>query len=172
MHYIVYPRYFVTPLLGSDHDEKSDGDLEVVDLYAMYMNRFAKRDSWPFQERVLAVALRLFGPDFQNWLRLQNDNPKLRGMNLEFLNDTLRFIETGQRHVSYLSWIELMNEMDDGVSLPPQSQSSLLRPYKTKETAQVLQAWCRRPHGLDDLVCSLNAFFGSRRFQDKTQDRS
>lgn len=172
MNFIVYPRYFTSKLLGSDRDEKSDGDLEVIDLYAMYMNRFVKREAWPFQERVLSVALRLFGSNFESWLSMQRNNPKLRGMNLEFLNDTLRFIETGHRHVSYLSWIELMNELDDGVTLPPRNQSSILRPFKTKETAQVLQAWCRRPHGLDDLVCTLNAFFGSRRYQDKSKDRS
>jgi hypothetical protein len=172
MNFTVYPRYFVTELVGSDVDIKSDGDLEVIDLYAMYMSRFAKRDSWAFQERVLAVALRLFGTDFQKWLTMQRNNPKLLGLNLEFLNDTLRFTEGLVRQVSYHGWIEILNEMDDGIALPPRSQGSILRPFGTKETAQVLQAWCRRPRGLDDLVCTLNAFFGSRRHLAPLKDRS
>lgn len=170
MNLTVYPRYFVTPVIGADADRKSDGDQEVVDLYAMYMNRLAKRESWDFQDRVLSVALRLFGTDFRKWLDLQRDNPKLLGLNQEFLNDTLRFIEGGIRQVSYFSWIEIMNELGDGTSLPSPSQSTSLRPFGMKETAQVLQAWCRRPRGLDDLVCSLNAFFGSRRHIAQSQN--
>lgn len=167
MKFTVYPRYFTTALYGSDMDMKSDGDLEVVDLYAMYMNRFGERYSWAFQERVLAAALRLFGPNFQKWLDMQRNNPKLLGMNQEFLNDTLRFIDEGRRNLSYESWIELMNELGDDVPLPPRSQGGTLRSFGMKETAQVLQAWCRRPRGLDDLICTLNACFGSRRHQVK-----
>lgn len=159
----VYPRYYVTATPEAESNMKSDGDPEVVDLYSMYMNRTVRTDSWGYRRRVFAAAHRLLGPSFTAWLELQQNNPSIAGLNLEYLVDTVRFLQGNHRQVSYPTWIELLNELGDGNVIIPRSSVSLSRPAGLKETAQALQAWCRRPRGFEDLVCFLFACFGKSR---------
>jgi len=163
MQITVYPRHFVTRNNTGDGVILSKGDVTVETLMALLHDPKVRSDSWGFERRVLDSALRLFG-DFDQWLADNRANPRVVGFAIGFLNDTLQFIETGERQMSPLNWYELLHEGDDVPAADPyQFTPSHLASKTGESTIQVLQRWCAHPNGFEDLISTLHVLFGNAR---------
>lgn len=163
---MTYPRCFTTGLRkDAGGNRLCKGDPEIIALYQIYLNRTVDTSGWSFRKRVLANALRLFG-EFKLWTETQSVNPVINGYNLEFLSDTLNFIQTGQRRMGIMQWFELLNEVSEISTVDQHTRLSPITIPALQSTERTLQKWCSHPNGFDDLMLSLNVFFGAERAPD------
>lgn len=156
---LVYPRRF-TSRVQSEQSHRSHGDQAVDMIYSDLTDHRFNTRSYEFQKRVVDCALRLFG-DFRGWTADQQDNPDVAGYNVLFIDDTLEYIKTGQRQMSPMTWIGLLNEGDS-------KDKAVIRfalkevPVKSATTIEILQQWCAHPDGVEDLALTLYVLFGSK----------
>jgi len=168
MQTVVYPRLYRIGLPGPDDTINSRGDETVSELFRVYEQGAVDVTGMDFKLRILDCGLRLFG-DIREWMLLQRNNPNLLGYNLEFLRDTLKYIATGERDLSPLIWLDLVTER----SLHSTQAHHLTLPElsipKEIETPQMLQLWCSRKNGFQDLVQSLFLLFGRARVEEESE---
>lgn len=156
----VHPRFFTTITPADEQTVVvSEGDASIDTLYDIYVCRKVNTASWTFRSEVLRQALRLFG-NFQEWLEYQRANPAISGYNRDFLEDTVRYIQTGQRQMLVLNWVELMDEID--YRERPVTTRVPLTLLSNANTVQVLQTWCSHTDGVEDLVQTLYVLFGHK----------
>ena len=149
-------------------DDVRSGDPEVVALFDEYCKPANAGATWGFRKRVLKAAKRLFSGDI-NWFIRQDTNRKVRDYNYEFLLDTIRFIATGQRRISVLSWGDLIQNHPEDTYLSVRERHGIadaFRDYALKtNAAEMIQRWCSWPGGVDDMVFSLHWLFGEIRIK-------
>lgn len=146
----------------------SDGDETLSQLYRLYVSRSVNTDSWEFRKRVIACVSPFFG-ELELWFSQQYvENNFVYGLNFEFLQDTLRFIRTGKREMSVLTWLELVLD-NPKVILGSANRHRLslvsLTPFEQEDFKEggMLARWLSYPSGFDDLVMSSYLLFGEAR---------
>lgn len=158
---VVFPRLYSIYVPGDDKAEpiNSRGDETVTELFRVYESGVIPINNMDFRLRVLDCAMRLFG-DFHEWMLLQRNNPNLLGHNVGFLSDCIKYITTGKRDLQALTWLGLVTERSTHTTLAHHMTLPELSVSKDVDTAQVIQLWCSRPNGFEDLVVALFLFFG------------
>jgi hypothetical protein len=164
MQTVVYPRLYQVLVPGENQVINSRGDETVSELFRVYEAGAVDVSGMEFKLRVLDSAIRLFG-DIREWMLLQRNNPNLLGYNLQFLRDTLQYLTTGDRELSPLIWLDLVSER----SLHSTQAHHLTLPELEIKTPEVLQLWCSRKGGFEDLVQSLFLLFGVARVEEETE---
>ena len=136
----------------------------VEALYAEYVKKNPAWNSFEFRERILRTALEAFGlVSFESWYQSQHQSPACGDMHNEFLTDTLKFITTGQRRMHLMSWSSLLHMTDDGSAIGPVSEEAE-QFFKNRNhfmLNDVIQVWCSRDGGLEDLLGTLHILFGN-----------
>lgn len=162
-YFITYPRCFVKRApLEATANSLSKGDAELMVLYDQYINAKIDTSTWEFRKRVLSIAMRLFD-GFGQFVDDQSRDPNVNGYNLDFLKDTLNYIETGERKLGCEQWIELVNEVEE-ISTVHTGQRLNVTAYKgLRSTSDTIQKWLSWPRGFEDLMLSLYVFFGGQR---------
>lgn len=163
---VVFPRLYRIQLPGPDDTIFSRGDETISELFRIYETGAQDTANLTFRLRVLDSAVRLFG-DFHEWMTLQRNNPNLLGYNLEFLRDTLRYILTGHRDMSPLIWLDLVAEKSIHTTQAHHLTLSELAPPKDLDTTKLIQLWCSRKGGFEDLLQSLFLLFGKALQQEQ-----
>ena len=150
-----------------------DPNPDVDSLYNEWIDRGAEVVNFDFREKVLIVAMDAFGTaDFRRWYEAQLLSPVYGDLHGRFLEDTLQFIEIGQRTMSLQNWMALVNERDTGerqsvlgdkakaffgIPVPGfrdrRSQNEFLLP--------IIQQWNTHPSGFEDLLLTLHILFGA-----------
>lgn len=158
----VYPSRFTSRGSG-EGVVVSTGDVTVKSLYDIYMARTASSRSWRYRRAVLETAMRLFG-EFDVWLNDQMGNPNINGFNRSFINDTVTFIEGGSRSTSVFTWRDIIDGSTDlgrSISL---SQLAIVPGKRGDQgkTSKIIQRWCSRERGIEDLILTLYVLFGDR----------
>ena len=74
------------------------GSIAAV-LYNRYVNRTENTNCWEFRQKAIDNAIRAFG-DIKQWLNLQQFNTHLCDIAFDFIHDTGKYINTGERTVS------------------------------------------------------------------------
>lgn len=159
---VVYPRGFTSVGDGDGLVTLSKGDLAVELLYGMMNDRAHKHGFWGFQSQVIDAAIRLFG-DFDAWVKAQREDPQLAGHAVQFIDDTLAYLETGERQMRHESWIGLISDTNQTARAASAASSAFNGPSTAPSTDRVLQRWCSHPNGVDDLLATLNLLFGRAR---------
>lgn len=161
---VIYPRLYVGQEKEGYGVVISEGDAIVGELWEKKLNPTINTFDWGYTEKVLESAIRLFG-NFEDWLTLQRQNPKIVGYNLEFLVDTLRFIRTGQRELSIATWEQLLTEAT-GPQLSPlktNARPSDLQLLPEERKYQIFKTWLSKPNGVTDMIQTLHLVFGHSR---------
>lgn len=161
-----YPRGYQAFRIDAERDQKaSAGDSEVEVLYRWFITRKVNPDAWDYRVKVLAAALRLFGPNFAKWAALQQrDNPYVYEHNYDFLSDTYGYLAGNDRKLMLQSWEELLMEYPSAVvlnTLQNRYSEDPVSVLPSPKTVDVLQAWCSRENGFEDLVYTLHILFGT-----------
>lgn len=159
---VVYPRFFTSAHKGKGGVVVSRGDLGVELLYDMLVDKAHNHGTWAFQSAVIDQALRLFG-DFHDWAEAQRKDPHITGYNARFIEDTLKFIETGERDLCHENWMALVNENPHAAQLAGAHERAAPRLWQSPSTVTALQKWCSHPNGVEDLLCTLHLLFGRAR---------
>lgn len=141
---------------------------EIDNLFSkMYKNEAGVR-TMEFRERILKVSMNAFGTtSFYEWCELQTTNPYFGNMHRRFLNDTFKFINTGEREINIDNWDRLVQakkaEWND-LKTPfeykdyfKMNQVAIFRrPFGIKGT---IQSWVSQPGGFEDMIRSLRIIF-------------
>lgn len=144
--------------------ETRHGDPQVVKLWSIYTQGGNNSEDWTFRSRVIACAKRLFDQT-PNWFTMQDRNRFVQEYNHLFIIDTLRFIATGRRNINIHTWPDLVSyypDADNGDYIRRRHGiADQIRDLSIDtKTDAILQNWCKRPGGFDDMMCSLNILFG------------
>lgn len=139
------------------------GDLIINELWDRYTSPLNQSTMWSFRKRVIKAAKRLLAGR-PNWFITQDENPWVAEYNYQFVVDTLRFIGTGRRRMSVHTWRELVRHApEDGLSVASERHDIADMFTKLDLTTSVdalIQMWCSRPKGFDDMVNTLYLLFG------------
>lgn len=158
---VVFPRQYSSTVPGDDKAAPMDslGDETVTELFRVYESGVIPISNLDFRLRVLDCAVRLFG-DFHAWVLLQRNNPNLIGHNVGFLSDCIKYITSGKRDLAPMSWLGLVGEKSSHTTMAHHMTQPDLAVSKDVDTAEIIQLWCSRPQGFEDLLVSLFLFFG------------
>lgn len=150
---------------------------DVDKLWEQYCGGFQFTTSFEFREKILLAALRAFGTDnFYEWCKLQEQSPFYTDMHRRFLIDTLEFINTGHRSMNVQTWSRLIEAREVGVndrnirvnfdnyfniSAPNENGLTTIENKPGVDLNKVIWHWTKAPNGVEDLIASLQIFFGS-----------
>jgi hypothetical protein len=150
-----------------------DANPTVEALYGRWINRAPATTAFEFRKQVLNAALDAFGTDnFFYWYTAQAGSPAFGDLHRDFMEDTLHYIQTGQRKMCLENWQALLTTDDSGErSEELSSAAKAFFGIKTPEEQwrspqyrrldEVIQKWCSQPTGFEDLLSTLHVLFGN-----------
>ncbi|MBE0438204.1 MAG: hypothetical protein IBX57_00360 [Gammaproteobacteria bacterium] len=144
-----------------DPKKFEDGVIKEYLRQASESERF--RNSWEFKKFAIAYVKEILTVDsmglITTWVRsnARADTP-LTGKRLDFLIDTMSFVNTGKRKISIINWNDLIpNLYDYDVNI--QKSKSLYGDVKHLEeitprcsVSEFITRWCSHPDGFNDMV--------------------
>lgn len=120
-------------------------------------------DDIEFREKILKIALNAFGAsDFHQWVSIQMSGPSTGDIHMDFLQDTLNFIDTGRRRMNLHTWTTMlsMTEITHNET-PDEGQFAwFFKGNRNVKLVDVIQRWCGQPNGFADLAQTLHVLFG------------
>ena len=161
----------INQIIGNAPKESSVYNSEVTSVYEELIKTPYRINQFEIRERILKAALTCFGfKNFYDWVFVQQQSNTLDVLAAEFIEDTVRFIQTGKRRLSIVTWDRLIDPKQRNTSFK-YSEAFLkeLRQMKagTNEyaitqygTIEIIQAWCTQPNGIEDMCATLYILFG------------
>ena len=148
----------------------------ITELYQKQISGGLEPTTLAFRNKVLVAALAAFGTmKFDQWYLQQLRSPAYGDTHSRFLDDTLNFISGQAREMHPMTWAGIV-AMDTNTAIPApyskvadkffdlksilQGSNTCIRKDRT-ELVDVIQSWCSRPKGFEDMLCTLNVLFGS-----------
>ena len=132
-----------------------DGDPVLVELIKrLSLSRLHNLDSMD-KLAFIDCAKRLFG-DFDSFVKYNIENNNLiHGHDLDFLMDTVEFVNGGVRSLSIETWMNLLNQE------PKKPADVPVDPYITLNYTgtNYIGKWLRQPNGMADLISTLIIMF-------------
>ncbi len=170
--FCMYPRGYVSFAKDQSIDENIiednitllEGDATFMVLYKQFLSHQVNTDGWEYQSSVIKSAMRLFG-NYAIWAGFQaSSNDRVNGLALAFIKDTVDFLRTGYRHMSVITWRDLVED----------NPEAILNSASRKRMVDVLGdisdiihnplgLWLSKPDGFGDLIISLYICFGTER---------
>lgn len=142
----------------------SEFNRAVEKIYVSYVRQEPHTNSFGFREQVLRAALTAFGTsNFHAWYKLQIQSPVLGRLHRDFLDDTLRFITEGRRDMTLETWgslIDIENADAGTVGISDYAREYFGSNRPDPSVIDVVQEWCSKPNGLEDLLGTLHILFG------------
>jgi hypothetical protein len=136
----------------------------VEALYAGYIKRLPNSGSFEYRKEILLAALSAFGtPNFRAWYFVQHDSPAAGDLHNRFLTDTLKFLSEGRREMSLETWASLLTITDEGNNIGGVSDYAVkfFEYGNNDKLTDVIQLWCEKSGGLEDLLGTLHILFGN-----------
>lgn len=145
----------------------------VEGLYSDYIKNSVNTGAPKFRASILSAAIDAFGTkSFLVWYMSQFNSPSAGSLHNDFLTDTLRFINTGSRHMSLETWMSLITITDetDNIGKVPDEVKTFFSVGEFERISaarnnvmviEVIQKWCSKPGGLEDLLGTLHILFGN-----------
>lgn len=143
----------------------------VDNVYSgMIRNDYSLHD-FEFRKKILTTAIKAFGTVyFDFWVLAQFKADTTSQLHGQFLEDTIKFIQTGRRDMSLETWAALLRISDEGNNIGemPELVADYLgintpgtaRIRKVVPVNEVIQAWCSKVNGLEDMLMTLHILFG------------
>lgn len=98
--------------------------------------------------------------DFRQWLWVNvSANNLVNDLCLDFLKDTLQFIETGSRSMSIDTWYNLIERNPTPTELSQDRIDNFKKIY-IPNTEEMLAKWCGNENGVVDLFKTAHILFG------------
>ena len=141
------------------------GSIAAV-LYNRYVNRTENTNCWEFRQKAIDNAIRAFG-DIKQWLNLQQFNAHLCDIAFDFIHDTVRYINTGERTVSThtagaLIQAAVNNRVIGGGYTGRVVRQVILADVLKVKPENVIQTWLSYEGGFEDMLCTMYILFGKR----------
>tara|TARA_B100001057_G_scaffold463613_1_gene517916 strand:+ start:134534 stop:135073 length:540 start_codon:yes stop_codon:yes gene_type:complete len=142
---------------------------EVEALALEYRTCTRKQVSMDFLGRMVHTAKILLGPNPISHLSSLYERRALvseSDYNYDFLQDTVKFIETGHRTMGISTISQLMDFLgeDEKFEFHPLKYLPPINPTRMERTSQpcesVYTRWLQQPNGVNDMLCTLIVLFG------------
>lgn len=128
-------------------------------------------DDINFREELLKIALQAFGTmSFQEWVSINQQGPSTGDMHMEFIQDTLQFIQTGKRSMNLHSWTMMLSLSEVTHNDTPNEgqfkwffvNENAFGPQRCRNQSvvDVIQRWCSQEGGFIDMAQTLHVLFG------------
>lgn len=155
--------------------QPGDNDLcvndEVDELYASYVKNLPGVTTIDFRNQVLKAALHAFGSmSFYRWYCAQRASPGMGDLQYRFLADTLGYLQGQRRSMDMPMWEDLLTATQAVETSPAYVAASekffgvhptMSKADRNDDLIDVIQMWCSRPNGIEDLLQSLHLLFGN-----------
>lgn len=124
--------------------------------------------SFNYRRSVLSEALRAFGTSsFRDWCKLQEDSYTFSENHRRFIEDTLKFVATGERNFGLMPW-EFTLKQENATFKSRQKpfdfetffNSTATNGNKDFTVLNLVQLWVSQPKGFEDMLVSLHLIFG------------
>lgn len=149
---------------------------ETLDTFYETLVTRGNGETIPWDDKVKGIKLAkgVFGPSLNAWIVSQSKGGYLTGRRLEFVLDTLYFIQTGKRKVSASNWYELLEDYPkpEPFSLGAREFKSLQKFETLLTDRDFIAQWCSHKNGFEDMICTLSAIAGGHRKTDVPPERS
>lgn len=149
-------------LVPTDHLVK-----RTAELYGKMTTINFNSKAWDYRVEVIEVAKAVFGRRLDGFCASQFEGKRLHGYRLDFLKETLSYIESGKRTVSVGNWYELLLDypLRDDRPLPKRVDSvQQLSTFKHVLTnPDYIAQWCSHEKGFEDMLCTLAIVAGVMR---------
>ncbi len=124
-------------------------------LYEETQGKVKQLQSLDFRLEVMSF-IKVIIPSFDQWIKLQLEQGYLYDRRLEFLLDTLNFIEFGDRKMSVRNWEGLMDEFPrpNLEKSRQQCKETLKLNVSFLSTVDIIIKWCSQKRGFDDMLCT------------------
>lgn len=142
---------------------------EIEKLFKQHRLGDRSMASMAFREKILLAAGTAFGTtSFFDWCKLQQDSPYFTDMHRRFLNDTFKFIATGERSMNTSTWNQI-------IAVRPETPEDRKTTYLYQDffkihlgalmarpafINQTVVSWVSQPGGFEDMLATLNILFG------------
>lgn len=143
---------------------------EAIDkLYVQLLRQERNLTSFQYRRAILVEAIRAFGTySFRDWCKLQANSFYFTENHRRFLEDTLNFINTGERHYGLRPWEFTLSQ--DNVSYQDKKVMFNYQDYFDyvehdagvidHSVISTIQRWTAQPKGFEDMLTSLHLIFG------------
>lgn len=163
----IYPTGIVS-YKNHEHEDFQPCKL-IENLWVKYETRNRDFHSRDFYAEAFRTIYAFFEPyhGFNAFLELQNKLVPVNKTVQRFLNDTVKFIETGKRDAEVSTWVYLIHE---SVTQPQETKAGYGQQqdkpvFKGKLSddidTQFLAKWVAQPNGFNDLMWTLRILFGT-----------
>jgi hypothetical protein len=143
----------------------------VENVYSKYLRADYLSGNFEFRKEILTTAIAAFGTVFFDfWVLAQYKSDTTGSLHGKFLEDTILFIRTGKREMNLETWASLLQITDEGNNIGnlPDSIAEYFgmntpgtnRIRRSIPTIEVIQDWCSKPGGLEDMLGTLHILFG------------
>lgn len=142
---------------------------EIEKLFKQHRLGDRSMASMAFREKIILAAGTAFGTtSFFDWCKLQQDSPYFTDMHRRFLNDTFKFIATGERSMNTSTWNQI-------IVVRPETPEDRKTTYLYQDffkihlgalmarpafINQTVVSWVSQPGGFEDMLATLNILFG------------
>ena len=146
----------------------------ITDLYTRQLAGGLAATLLEFRKECLKEILSAFGTSrFDSWYLQQLSSPAFGENHMRFLDDTIGFIYGNRREMHPMTWAGLIDMEKNPGNLKPSKMAedffdfrsfdslNSVRDNDRYELPGVIQSWCSRPGGFEDLLCTANILFGS-----------
>lgn len=135
-----------------------EGDLELVELLKLVQIERLEHISSDHKLQFIDITKRLFG-DFDAFVNYNAvENPLIHGKDLDFLIDTVEFINGGIRGLDVNTWFNYLDQLPKKPAGIPDNRSISLN----RTGSNYIAKWLRQPNGFQDLVATVTIMFGIR----------
>lgn len=148
---------------------------DIGQLFSDWFGNPSLMNNFEFRAQVLKEAMWWFSigdrkeanlkGNFLQWLKLQENNPTVSELHMQFLRDTISFILTGQRDLTVWQWFPLIKADTTTLQAKPASAASLFMTQRYMEVfdnESIVQKWVSQKFGYEDLLTTLFIVLGER----------
>ena len=148
---------------------------DVCKLFSDWFGDPSIMNQFEFRAQVLKEAMWWFSigdrkeinlkGNFLQWLKLQENNPTVSDLHMQFLNDTIDFILTGKRSLTVWQWYSLIKADTTSLQAKPTTFAAkrLTENYRGLfDNESIVQQWVSQPYGYEDLITTLFVILGER----------
>lgn len=135
-----------------------EGDAELVELLKVVQVSRLEHISSAHKLQLIDIAKRLFG-DFDAFVNYNCvENPLVHGKDLDFLIDTVEFVNGGIRSLDITTWFNYLDQLPKKPAAIPDNRRISLN----RTGSNYIAKWLRQPNGFQDLVATITIMFGIR----------
>jgi hypothetical protein len=157
--------FLLSQPMGSDAADKLYGNPFMNQLYLELINKPELAKNWEWVKKALTAISTQFHNQRYFFKSQVLGNQPMSPRAVDFIHSTLTFVLTGKRKLPVELWVDLLDyHPKDEVNVPTATQDHFLSTFRALleyPESKFIAMWLSHPGGLNDLIVTAYALFGS-----------